>query len=193
MERACITPTCRLSFADLFEPKPDMEGRVGYRAELLFPKNKATIQAMGPMRAVHDAKIKPEWVAGRLDFRTFNGCFIDGDTKKQEGRKGHYLLRVKSGEDYPPKLILADRRRAKPSDLYAGANVRAILSAFDWEHRNKAGQVVKRGVSFNLLTLQLVDTQGERFGDFVSDAEVDELLEANPLQGEGVEGEELLG
>lgn len=188
-----LTPEFRLSFFDLYAAKADMNGKLGFRAELLFPKS-ITGPELRPMRLLHDQSIPPEWKAGGVVPRTFNQCFIDGDLKKQEGRKGHYMLRVSSGPDFAPRLLIETRATAKPGDLYCGCYARAILSTFTWEHKNPSGAVIKRGVSFNVLTVQRTRKPAadgsDRFGSFVTPEEQDALLDAAPLSVE--EAEDLL-
>ncbi len=193
MKTTVLTPEFRLSFFDLFEPKGDMEGRLGFRAEMLFPLT-IKMSELADMKALHDATVKPEWKAGGLVFRSFKECFINGNGKKQEGRKGHWMLRAGSGPDFPPRLLLETKQQATKRDFYPGMYARAILSAFAWEHKNTSGIVVKRGVSFNLMTVQRTRkplTDGsDRFTKFISDAEQDALLDAAPLAVD--ESEDLL-
>lgn len=191
-----LTPEFRLSFSDLFKPtvnSMDDEGSASktpkYRLEMLFPKSIAMSELAG-MKAIYDAKVKPEWIAGGLEYRKFNAAFINGDKKKQEGRKGSWILRATSGEEYPPRLLLQNKATATKRDLYSGCYCRAILTAFHWEHTNSKGVVIKRGVSFNIATVQKT-RDGERFGAFVSEAEQDALLDSVPL--DTADADDLLG
>lgn len=191
MNKTVFTPNALLSFADLTVAKPDQNGQMGFRAELMFPKT-IRMSELAEMKALHDGAIRPAWVAAGEQYRAFEKCFIDGNTKKQDGRKGKWLLHTKAGTDFPPRLKMWDNKVAKGSDLYPGANVRALLSVFSWEGKNKEGIIISRGVSFNLLVVQLLNLDGERLGaNFVSDEEIEEALAARPLAH--ADGEELLG
>lgn len=192
-----LTPEFRLSFNDLFVPKinsmDDDEGgnankKPRFGIEMLFPKS-ISMAELAEMRKVYDSEIKPSWISDGLDYRKFNGAFINGDKKKQESRKGHWILRAHSGEEYPPRVLLANRDLAAKKDVYSGCYGRAILTAFPWEFKNKKGSIVKAGVSFNLLTFQKT-RDGQRLGGFVSESEQDALLDAVPLSVD--EAEDLL-
>lgn len=188
-----LTPEFRLSFFDLFEAKvSDMDDSGSktprFRIEMLFPKN-IPMSELQQMREVYNSELKPEWLSGGLEYRKFNQAFINGDTKKQESRKGHWMIRATSGQDFPPRVLLPNRSLATKMDVYSGCYGRAILTAFNWEHKNKAGHVIKRGCSFNLLTFWKT-RDGQRLGGFVSEAEQDALLDTVQLPIE--EGEDLL-
>jgi hypothetical protein len=47
-------------------------------------------------------------------------------------------------------------------DIYAGCFARAAIGAYAWEYKNAKGAVMKRGVSFNLESVQKL-AEGERF------------------------------
>jgi len=193
----CLTPEFRCSFFDLFEPKVGMaddgkEGKLGFRLDMLFPKS-IKMSDLRDMEKLYNDTVPHEWKAGGVPYRTFKECFINGDKKKQDSRKGCWILRAQSGADYAPRLLLENKAVAKKGEIYGGAYARAILSAFPWTY-SRNGVVVKRGVSFNLLTVQrtrppLADGS-DRFGRFVSAEEQDELLDAAPLAI--AEGEDLL-
>lgn len=193
MKTSVLTAEFRLSYFDLFVAKADMEGRLGFRAEMLFPKS-IKMSELRDMQELFNATVPAEWRAAKLEYRGFQQCFINGDAKKQEGRKGHWMLRAGSGPEFQPRLLLEDRRVARSGDFYAGMYARAVVSAFSWSHKNPSGVVVKRGVSFNLLTVQRtrrpMEDGSDRFGKFVSAEEQDALLDAAPLSVE--EGEDLL-
>lgn len=197
MKKSVLTPEFRLSFHDLFVPSvsniEDDEASTSsktpkFRIEMLFPKT-IKMSELADMKELYNGALKPEWLTGGLEHRKFQECFINGDKKKQEGRKGSWILRATSGEEYPPRLLLPNRDLASKRDIYSGCYGRAILSAFSWEHRNRKGVVIKRGVSFNLMTFQKT-RDGQRFGGGVSEAEQDALLDAAPLAVD--ESEDLL-
>ncbi len=190
-----LTPEFCLSFNDLFVAKvnsmDDDEGaskKPRFGIEMLFPKS-IPMSELSEMRKVYDSEVKPSWATDGLDYRKFNQAFINGDKKKQESRKGHWILRAHSGEEYPPRVLLPSREIAVPRDVYSGCFGRAILTAFPWEFKNKKGAIVKAGVSFNLLTFWKT-RDGKRLGGFVSEAEQDALLDTVQLPME--EGEDLL-
>jgi hypothetical protein len=190
MNKLVWTPPCRLSFADLVIPKADMNGKVGFRAELLFPKT-IKMTDLADMRAIHDAAFNPQWGNTSPAPRAFTKCFIDGNTKKQEGRKGHWILRTQASEKRPPRLVLWDGSVCKGSDMYPGANVTCLVSTFGWQAVDKqTGRVTSRGASFNLLVVKKLDNAGQPFGNFISDDEIEEQIRATMSVADG---EELLG
>lgn len=190
-----LTPEFRLSFFDLFEAKvstmDDEEGggnkRPRFGIEMLFPKT-IKMTELAEMKKVFNSEVKPSWITDAVEYRKFEQCFINGDKKKQESRKGHWILRAHSGEDYPPRVLLPNRDIASKKDIYSGCYGRAILTAFPWEFTKK-GKLVKAGVSFNLLTFQKT-RKGERLGGGPTEAEQDALLDAAPIAEE--EAEDLL-
>lgn len=186
MTQAIVTPEFRLSFPHLFEPSPDDNGVLRFRMEMLIPKAyvRDNPTCLNEMKALYNSTIPKAWLTdGGVPFRRFEQAFIDGDTKKQEERKGHWILRANSGPKYPPRLKKLDGGLILSDDgqMYAGCFCRSVLTAYNWTTKNKAGAIINRGASFNISTVQKTrhpDNDGAPFSKALSGGEADRLLEA---------------
>lgn len=188
-QAAILTPEFRLSFCNLFEAKPDMNGFVRFQMEMLFPKDRGGNQFIEMQKLYNDALATAKFSAGGPVPRTFRDAIIDGSKKKQEGRHGMFMLKANSGKDFPPRVILQNGAQAEqntgPKGVYEGCWCRAIVSAFPYEakHKEKPGVIINRGVGFNMMTVQKV-RDDEPFSSIMSALEQDALLLANPLTQE---------
>jgi hypothetical protein len=181
MQEAVLTPEFRLSFPALFVPTPDDNGVLRFRMEMLFPKTREYLLLLQPMKALYNATIPQSWATdGGCAWRTFEQALIDGNQKKQEERKNHFILRANSGPKYPPRLLNPNKTQASEADLYAGCYCRAILTTFSWQTKNKQGAVINRGASFNISTVQKT-RDGDPFSRSISAAAADAMLDEAPL------------
>lgn len=174
-----------LSFPALFEPTANMEGRLAYRAEMMFPKTLPEA-AFRPIYDLYVATIPDTWKKGSPNpqlWRSPSGWavkpvgYIDGDTKRQEERHGHWILRATSGVDYPPRVLLSERDpldgrfvAGDAKSVYAGCWCVAVLTAYAFDHEKG-----NAGVAFNLHTVQKVG-DGTPFSRMLSDDEAERLL-----------------
>lgn len=174
LKKAVMTPEFRLSFPSLFTPTADMNGRIGYRMEMLFPKS-ITMTELAEMRDLYNSAVPKKWIDAGETYRTFNAAFINGDKKKQPERKGHWILRASANEQYAPRLFGPNFERATPATLYAGCYCKAILSAYFYEGRDpKSGVVVNRGVAFNIKDVRKT-RDGAPFGNMMTDEDADAI------------------
>lgn len=181
-----LTPEFRLSFCNLFEAKPDMNGFVRFQMEMLFPKDRGGNQFID-MKRIYDAQLAiAKFSAGGPAPRTFRDAIIDGSSKKQEGRHGMFMLKANSGKDFPPRVILQNGAQAEnntgPKGVYEGCWCRAIVSPFTYEakHKERPNVIINRGVGYNMLTVQKV-RDDEPFSSIMSTLEQDALLAQHPL------------
>lgn len=194
-QESVVTPEFRLSFPVLFQAQPDMNGRINFRMDMVFPKDVAKThpKEIMAMKKLYDSGVKPEWIAGNLPYRTFQKAFINGDTKNREEMKGKLILRANSGPEYPPRLLRRDGTLATPADLYAGCFCRAVLTRYFYEATNEKGVVINRGVSFNIHTVQKIK-DGPKLSKALTDEQADRALAAVPLDdAEMAELDDMLG
>lgn len=185
--RAILTPEFRLSFFDLFEACANkLDKTVRFRAEMLFPKAAGGSQ-FRDMKSIYDEVLQPLRASGPEPVE-FKAMVVDGDKKRQDGRKGQFIVRAYSGEDFKPRLLLPNGDIAGKADFYPGMFCRAVITAYPWKFQNE-GVLVKQGAGYNLLTVQKT-RDGQPFGNFVSESEQDELLRSAPLPQE--EADDLL-
>lgn len=150
-----MTPAFRVSFPNVFEPKPGPDGKnPKYRMTLLFPK---TTDLAILNNAIKEAA-KEKW--GDNMPKSLRNPIRDGDEKDAvQGYEDHYFINVTStlrpglvdlhGND----IISQD---TGPEGFYAGCYARASLSVFAYD---KAGN---KGVSFGLQNIQKL-ADGEPF------------------------------
>lgn len=169
-----ITPVARLSFPQLFtarsfEDNPN-EKKV-FRCDLIVDsedvwkqayKGKKT-QTISLKKAIRNCK-EDQWGEDQKKWPHFEYDVIqDGnentndDDEIRDGYKDKSYIVPKSGEEFPPTLLLKNGKPATEEDLYAGCYVRAqILCRPYISGKNK-------GVSLRLVSIMKVD-EGEKFG-----------------------------
>lgn len=199
--RAILTPEFRLSFCNLFLPKADMNGFVRFQMEMLFPKAAGASQ-FKEMKDIYDEALANAKFSGAGPApRSFKDAIIDGNSKKQDGRHGMWMIKANASPEInnrpnAPRVLLASRMPATPNDVYEGCWCRAIISAYSYEARkdksNANSPVISRGAAFNMMTVQKV-RDDKPFAGFVTEDEQDELLKASPLDGADEDINDLLG
>jgi len=149
---------CRLSYANLFEPKgfPGQEPK--YSTACLIPKDdKETLQVIKDAikQAIENDKDK-KWggkVPKNLRLPLRDG---DEDRPEDENYAGHYFLNANAQAKRPPKLLTRVRgQEATEDDLYSGVYAVAIVNFFGY---NTSGNL---GVGVGLVGVQKL-RDGER-------------------------------
>lgn len=155
-----ITPKFRLSFPELFqaramEREDGTEGVAKYSIQMLFDK-KADLAAL---KNVVKKAAKEKWGDNPPKGLVFP--FKDGNEKDLEGYENTIVVGASS--KFKPSIV---DQNVEPilaaDDIYAGCYARAAIVAYAWEAKNKKGQILKRGVSFNLESVQKL-AEGEPF------------------------------
>lgn len=150
-----VTPKFRLSFPELFEPKAFENQAAKYSCRMLFDKK----TDLSPLKNVVKKAIKDKW--GETPPKGLVLPFKDGNEKDLEGYEDTIV--VSAASKFRPQVV--DQKLEAiltADDIYAGCYARAAINAYAWEYKNAKGQVMKRGVSFNLESLQKL-AEGERF------------------------------
>lgn len=155
--RRVVTGVVRLSYANLFTPKKNDEGKEQYSVMLLVPKtDEATV---AKLRAAAKAAIEAKW--GAKPPPNLKSSLRDGDAEHpgEEPYAGHWFLNVRSND--APQIV--DERLAPitdPTGLASGDYARVSLGSFGYEAKGN------KGVSFGLGNVQRV-RKGEPLGSRV--------------------------
>jgi hypothetical protein len=162
------TPLARLAYANgLFKPLERDNGSKQWGCTLLFPKT----QDLSALAAAVKEAATQEWgdkAVEMLKNEVIKTPFLDGDGKQgrsketgqpHAGFSGSTFIRVTSGEEYRPKLF---DRNVNPTnsqeDIYSGAYVYAVVSAYTWDTKENG-----KGVSFGVSLIQKAK-DGDRLG-----------------------------
>lgn len=181
-----VTQVGRLSFPNLFTPKAfqDKPNEPKYfSCHLIFDsidelkmdwngKRTKTPSLLKAIRYVKEDQWGPKENWPKFTYPViFNG---DDERNKdgeiRDGYEGKVYIRLKSGEKYPPKVVLANGAPATEQDVYGGCYVQAQILVRPY-------LLPKPGVSLRLLGIRKVK-DGEKFGagaDLFEYEEIDEL------------------
>jgi hypothetical protein len=194
---AAFTPEFRLSYPNLFEPREQDDGRLKFSMDMLFDKDGFDKEEFDELKKVFNAAVPKEWIANSYEYVTFWKMFINGDKKRdgqgnlKEELKGQYVLRASCQENYPPRLLLPSMKKATRSDIYGGCFCKALLTAYSWEHKNKKGAIIKRGVSFSIEDV-IKTRDGDPFGGGLSASDRDEYYKKyKPVEVSDEDADEL--
>lgn len=181
------TPLARLAFTDsLFVPQTDDKGTKAWTCTLLFPKSV-------DLKELQDKALEAataEWGDKAVEWlksKTIKNPFLDGDGPQGKSKKtgedhagfpGNTFIRVKSGEDYRPKLINRKMQAiTSKEECYSGCYGYAVVNAFTWENKENG-----KGITFGISYLQ-VAKDGERLGGGGA-GEPEQYFEVIPDEGE---------
>lgn len=151
-----VTPKFRLSFPELFEPKSFEEGAAKYSVQMLFDKK----TDLAPLKNVVKKAITEKW--GNNPPKGLLLPFKDGNEKDLDGYQDKIV--VSASSKFKPQIVDQKLEAIMTADdIYAGCYARAAIAAYAWEYKKTpGGPVMKRGVSFNLESIQKL-SEGERF------------------------------
>lgn len=160
-----VTPKFRLSFPDLFEAREieredGSSGGAKFGIQMLFDKK----TDLSPLKKVVAKAIKEKW--GDAAPKGLVLPFKDGNDKELDGYEN--TIYVGASTKFKPQVIRSKFVDGSPvpitspDEIYAGCYARAAINAYAWEFKNKQGKIMKRGVSFNLESVQKL-SEGEPF------------------------------
>jgi len=170
-----ITPVLRLSFPNLFiakafQDKPNE--RKTFSCDLIADSEKVFSQAykgkktttVSLAKAIRNCKID-QWGEDESDWPEFeHDNIIDGNDRTigdtedvLEGYENKFFIVPRSGEEYPPTVMLKNGKPATDKDIYGGCLVRAQILCRPYDTGSK------QGVSLRLLSV-IKDSDGEKFG-----------------------------
>lgn len=172
----------RLSFPDVFEPRPPKNGKgeAKYGATfLLDPKNPEHKKSLLEIKAEIDRMVAEAWPKGKPPKLEII-CWGKGETKQNQetgevydGYQGMYFVQGKSNKKRPPRVMAYEggQRIELPKDdprVYGGVYCHATLNFYVQDDENgKAIRCGLRGV--------IVLGYGEPFGSGISDEEFDDF------------------
>lgn len=155
-ETEVLTGPVRLSYANIWEPRPPMNGgKPVYSASLIISKDDdKTLRAIkSKIKAMMTNPKVIEKVGGsanihskRLRIPLRDG---DADRPEDEAYANSYFINVKSSETNPPKIF--DRRGNEiidKAEVYSGCYVRAIIQFYGY---NRSGNI---GIGAGLIAIQ---------------------------------------
>jgi len=149
-----ITPKFRVSFPQVFEAKSFQNQPPKFSVQMLFDKK----ADLSPLKKVVQIAIKEKW--GDKAPKGITLPFKDGNDKELDGYEDKIV--VSAASKYKPQVVDQKREQIEAQDeFYAGCFARAAIVAYAWELK-EGKAVLKRGVSFNLESLQKL-SDGEPF------------------------------
>lgn len=182
-----ITPVCRLSFPNLFVAtafKDEEDAKKTFHCDLIVDEEKVwsksykgtktnTISLAKAIKNAMEDQFGDEADWPHVEHEPI--CDGDdrtiGDTDEVlEGYEGKSFIKPRTGEKYPPKLMLKNGKPASEEDLYGGCYVRAQILVRPYDTGTNAG------VSLRLIAI-IKDSDGEKFGvggDMFDTEEVEE-------------------
>lgn len=174
-----VTGKVRLSYANIWEPKPNPNGKLQYSAALLIPKEDRDNlnRLVAAVKQVMDEN--KDFFKGRKPASPIHDGDTDGTNAGQPPYAGCYYVNAKATEAYPPKIMDFNKRALTPDDevkVYSGCYVQAVLSIFPYNNQ----QV---GVGVGLTAIRKVADGEPLAGVVVSDNDWDDHLLGDDLLG----------
>lgn len=181
-----VTQVCRLSFPALFTPKSFQDKpneAKQFSAHLIFdsmdelkkPWEGKKTQTPSLLKAIRYAK-EDQWGADKNRWPTMPyPNILQGDEERnkdgevRQGYEGKVFVKVKSGEKFPPKIVLANGAPATEADVYGGCYVQAQILVRPYVSPNN-------GISLRLLGVRKVK-DGDKFGAGADLFEYDDVTE----------------
>lgn len=142
----------RLSFPDLFVPRPFKQGDPPkYKATFLIPKGDPQIKAIeAAIVAVAKEKWPKDWqkVLNSIKGNANKFCFQDGDNKSYDGYEG--MMAFSASNKVRPGVFDRDRSPLTQDDgkPYAGCYVNAVLDVFAYDNSGNGISASLSGVQF---------------------------------------------
>jgi hypothetical protein len=152
-----VTDKVRFSFANVFEPAPNLSGAMKYSVSVLIPKSdKAGVARFNA--AFEKVKQENSTFWGATIPKTLKGGLRDGDTEREgdEVYAGHYFFNANSNER--PGVVDADLNPiTDKNEFYSGCYGRASVTMYPYD------QSGSRGIAFGLNNVMKLE-DGEKLG-----------------------------
>jgi hypothetical protein len=153
---AINTPYATLSFQSLFTPRPRGPGSEPvYQCSLIFDEKQ---QKSPKYKALQDAcvEVARKDFGDNVNLKLVKMPFCDAGEKSYDGyHPGHTFIQPWSKNK--PGVVDANRQDILlPEEVWSGQLVRANVVPFAWTYNNK------KGVSFGLNHVQIIESKGRR-------------------------------
>jgi len=153
---AINTPYATLSFANLFTPRPRFEGQDAvYNCSLIFDEKAQKSPKFKALQEACAAAARKKW-GDNVNLKTVEMPFRAAGEKVYEGyHPGHIFISPWSKN----KPGIVDREGEDillPDEVWSGQLVRANVVPFAWDVKGK------RGVSFGLNHVQIIESEGRQ-------------------------------
>lgn len=169
----CVTQTARLSYPNLFIAKSFQDNPrepKTFDATLIFdslkeikrPFKGKKNQTISVWEAIQNVKVdqwgpdESKWPKFKYEVIFDGNDEVDSDGEVRQGYEGKTYIRTKSGEDFPPRVKLANGSDATEADLYGGCYVQAQILVRPYMKPDP-------GVSLRLVAIKKI-SEGEKFG-----------------------------
>lgn len=164
LERNCVSPICRVSYAQVFQPKSFNNGKEKYSLVMLFDKeidlkSRHKNGALNLREAAYNAAVE-EWGKDKAKWpKKLKMPFRDGDEEKPGVDGYQNVTFVSASNERRPGVIDAKRQPIVEADntFYSGCYARVGLQAYAYD---VSGNI---GVTFALLNVMKTG-DGEPFG-----------------------------
>ena len=188
-----VTQVARLSFPKLFTASSFQDNpneRPEFSCDLIFdsmddlkkPWAGKKTKTVSFLRAIKNVKVD-QWGEDESKWPKFPFPLIrkgddrkDAEGKVLDGYEGKFFVKVKSGEDYPPEIVLANGQPATKEDVYGGCFVQAQILCRPYTSPNP-------GVAGRIVRIKFVK-DGEAFGAGADMMEYDENEETDDEDSE---------
>lgn len=170
-----ITPEVQISFPQLFEAK-SFQDKAGlpkeFKVDLIFqskedlttPQKKKDGSLLSLMQAINNVKTdqwgsdKSKWPEMEYPAVKKGDERTNKDGEIYQGYEGKFFVTAKSGEKYPPLVLLPSKEAAKPSDISGGCWAKAAILVRPYVFGKK------NGVTLRLLALMKTNRKADVFG-----------------------------
>jgi len=164
-----VTGLCRLSYANIFEPKEDLSHNLKYSCSLIIPKE--DVKQVERIRAAFDEMLQDKDIVQKLGGKT-KGIDLplrDGDEREDSAYENAFYLNAKSSKDRPPKVLDKERNEVFSTDeVYSGCYVQAVLDFYPY---NQSGN---KGIGVGLRGIRKIKDGKPLSGGGVSESDFDD-------------------
>lgn len=169
-EHGCVVPGCRLSFAAIYKPAPDLNGVPKYSVTLLIPKSIPITVIENAIRAAIAKGIKEKWNG----FQPPNLVLPlrDGDmyaAQKPEKRQmyvGHWYINCKQDPEMGKPVVINERRMIStdPTEVQSGDYADVVVEFVPFNNKSQGvsaiPKVVRKTMTGERFTAGITEEQG---------------------------------
>lgn len=161
-----VTGKVRLSYAHVFRPREDQNGRLRYSVTILIPKTDTdTVNKINDaIQAASQKGLDGNW--GGAMPPQLPIPLHDGDGVRESGEpfgeecKGHWVMTASADENHPPEVVDGNLNKILDQNaIYSGCYAHVFINFYPYGGTNG----IKKGVGAGLGPIQKV-ADGERLG-----------------------------